>query len=109
MAEAYAILGQSAPAATTATTLYTGPSSTQTIVSVVFVCNRSSTPATFRLGVDDAAAGDGNSDYLFYDCPIAGNETVEVGRGIVLEATDLLRCYASTANLTFSAFGVKIT
>lgn len=109
MAESYEILGQSAPSATTSTTLYTGPSSTKTVVSVVTVCNRSSTPATFRLGVDDAAGGDGNSDYLYYDCPIAGNETLEVARGIILEATDLLRVYASTANLTFAAFGVKIT
>lgn len=109
MAESYEILGQSAPGATTATTLYTGPASTKTVVSVVTVCNRSTTAATFRLSVDAGGAGDGNSDYLYYDCPISANETLEVGRGIILAATDLLRVYASTANLTFAAFGVKIT
>lgn len=109
MAESYEILGQQAPSAATGTTLYTCPSSTQTIVSLVTVCNRSTVATTFRLSVDDAAGGDSNADYLYYDCAINGNETLEVARGTVLEATDLLRCYATLATLTFCAFGVEKT
>lgn len=109
MAQSYEILGQQAPSAATSTTLYTGPSSTKTVVSVVTVCNRSTTPTSFRLSVDDAAGGDSNADYLYFDCPIGANETLEVAKGIVLEATDLLRCYNTLATVTFCAFGVKIT
>lgn len=109
MAQSYEILGQSAPSAATSTTLYTGPSSTKTVISVVTVCNRSSTPTSFRLGIDDAAAGDSNADYTYYDHPIGPYETLEVMKGAVVEATDLLRCYATLATVTFGAFGVKIT
>lgn len=109
MAQSYEILGQSAPSAATGTTLYTGPSSTKTVISVVTVCNRSNVATSFRLSIDQDAGGDGNSDYLYYDCPIGANETLEVAKGAVVEATDLLRCYATLATVTFSAFGVKIT
>lgn len=104
----YKVLGQSAPGATTATTLYTCPASTQTVVSVIVVCNRS-TATTFRVGIDVDGAGDGNSDYLAYDTPIGANETIELGKGVTLDASDLIRVYAGSANLTFSVFGQEIT
>ena len=107
MANTYKVLGQSAPGATTATTLYTCPSATQTIVSVIVICNRS-TATTFRVGVDVNGAGDGNSDYLAYDTPIGANETIEIGKGVTLDASDLIRVYAGSANLTFSVFGQEI-
>ena len=51
MATNYKVLGQSAPSATTDTTLYTVPASTQAVVSTVSVCNRGSAAATFRIAV----------------------------------------------------------
>jgi len=105
MAVAYKVLGQSAPSAATSTTLYTCPSATETVVSYIAVCNRSSVPTSFRLGVDVDGAGDGNSDYVHYDTPIEGNETIYVMHGTTLNASDLIRCYATLATLTFSAFG----
>jgi len=36
----YKVLGQSNPAATTATTLYTVPAGTQAVVSTIAVCNQ---------------------------------------------------------------------
>ena len=107
MANTYKVLGQSAPAATTATTVYTCPAATQTIVSVIVICNRS-TATTFRVGVDVNGAGDSNSDYLAYDMPIGANETIEIGKGVTLDASDLIRVYAGSANLTFSVFGEEI-
>lgn len=109
MANTYKVLGQSAPSAGTSTTLYTCPSATQTVLSCVIVCNRSSVPTSFRLGVDVDGAGDGNSDYFAYDVPIAGNESIAIGHGVTMDASDLLRCYATLATLTFSAFGQEIT
>jgi hypothetical protein len=39
MPTTYKVLGQSAPAAVTATTLYTVPSATQTVVSTIVIAN----------------------------------------------------------------------
>lgn len=101
----YKVLGQSSPSATTSTTLYTCPASTETVVSCITVCNRSSVPTSFRVSVDVNGAGDSNEDYLAYDVPIEGNETIALAHGITLDASDLIRVYATLATLTFSVFG----
>jgi hypothetical protein len=49
MATTYKVLGQSNPSATTATTLYTVPSATSTIVSTITVANLAGSAATFRI------------------------------------------------------------
>lgn len=105
----YKTLGQSAPSATTATTLYTAPSSTQAVISTVTVCNRSSTAATFRIAVRPDGAALANQHYVVFDAPIAGNDTVAFTLGITLGDTDVLTVYASSANLSFVAFGSEIT
>ena len=43
----YKVLGQSNPSATTATTLYTVPAATQTIVSTITVCNQAASAGTY--------------------------------------------------------------
>lgn len=109
MASTRKVLGQSAPAAATMTTLYTCPSSTETVISCVTVCNRSNVATSFRLSVDVNGAGDGDSDYIAYDVPIEGNETLAVAHGVTMDASDLLRCYATLATVTFGAFGQENT
>lgn len=109
MANAWKVLGQSNPSATTSTTLYTCPASTQTIVSSIIVCNRSITATSFRVGVDVNGAGDSNEDYIAYDVPIGANEVIALGHGITLDASDLIRVYATLATLTFSVFGQEIS
>ena len=49
MASTYKVLGQVNPAATTATALYTVPSSTSSVISSVSIANLAATAATFRL------------------------------------------------------------
>ena len=56
MAATYKVLGQSAPSATTETTLYTVPSSTSSIVSTITVCNRDTASGTFRIAIRPAGA-----------------------------------------------------
>lgn len=109
MAEALKILGQSSPAATTATALYTVPAATKTTVSTITVCNRSATAGTFRISVAVADAVDANPQYLFYDQALDGNSTFAVTIGITLAATDVIRVYASSANFSFNVFGVEIS
>lgn len=109
MATNYLVLGQVAPSATTATTLYTAPSSTQTVVSTIFVCNRGSSAAKFRLSVRPDGAAQANQHYLFYDTEIDANATIPITTGITLGDTDVLTVYANSASLSFSAFGSEIT
>jgi hypothetical protein len=108
MANTYKVLGQSNPTAATSTTLYTCPASTQTVVSSIIVCNRSSVATSFRVSIDVNGAGDSNEDYIAYDVPIEGNETIALGHGVTIDASDLIRCYATLATLTFSVFGQEI-
>lgn len=109
MADTLKVLGQSAPGATTETALYTVPGATTAIVNTLTICNRSATAATFRVSVDVAGGGTANKDYIYYDLPIAGNDTFVATMGITLGAADILNVYASTANLSFSAFGMERT
>lgn len=102
-------LGGSALSATTLTTIYTVPSATSATVSTIFVCNRSSTDCTFRVSIAVAGAADATHQYLYYDKDLTGNETYAITCGVTLAATDVVRAYASTANVTVNVFGTEIT
>jgi glucose-6-phosphate dehydrogenase assembly protein OpcA len=108
MATTYKVLGQSNPAATTATTLYTVPSATQAVVSTIVIANLTSSAATFRIAVRVAGATLANSQYVAYDVTVGASDSTALTLGITLNATDVLTVYGSTANLTFTAFGSEI-
>lgn len=108
MATVYKILGQSAPAATTNTDLYTVPANTSTICSTLSVCNRF-TSTTYRVAVRPAGATLANSHYIIYDNFIDQYDSVFLTLGITLSNTDVITVYAGTANLSFSLFGSEIT
>lgn len=109
MPTVYKVLGQSNPPATTATTLYTVPAATNTVVSTVVIANLSATAATYRIAVRPTADSLANQHYLAYDVPISGNDSVTLTLGLTLSAAVLIVVYASTANLAFSAFGSEIS
>jgi hypothetical protein len=108
MATTYKVLGQSNPSATTATTLYTVPASTQTVVSTVTVCNQTSTAGTYRVAVRVAGAALGASQYVAYDVSLPGNATDTLTLGLTLGAADVVTVYASAATFSFNAFGSEI-
>lgn len=105
----YKILGQAAPGATTNTALYTVPAATQAIISTLVVCNRAATAATFRIACRPAGATLANQHYINYDVPVAANDSINLTLGISLGATDVVTVYASTADVSFTAFGSEIT
>ena len=109
MATAYKVLGQSNPSATTATTLYTVPSATSTVVSSIAVCNLSSSSATYRIAVRPAGASLANQHYIAYDVTVGASDTTIITVGITLATADVITVYASTANLTFQAYGSEIS
>ena len=110
MPTTYKVLGQSNPAATTEATLYTVPSSTQSVVSSVTICNQAATSATFRVAVrpsaDSVTAG---KHYLVYGTTIAANDTIVLTMGITLATGDKILVYASTANISFAAYGSELS
>lgn len=109
MATTYKVLGQSNPAATTATSLYTVPAATSTIVSTVTVCNQAATAGTYRIAVRIAGASLTAAQYLVYDASLSANSTDTITLGITLAATDVVTVYASTADFSFSAFGTELS
>lgn len=108
MANAYKVLGQSAPAATTATTLYTVPAATEAVISTIVIANRAATAGSFRLSVRPNGAAQANEHYLAYDVPIAANDSTTLTLGITVDATDVVTVYASSADMSFNIFGSEI-
>lgn len=102
---AYKVLAQSNPAATTNTTLYTTPSGTAAVISTITVCNQASTAATYRIAVRPAGATLAAVHYIAYDIVIAGNDTTALTLGITVSATDVITVYASSATVSFHAYG----
>ena len=109
MPTTYKVLGQSNPAATTATSLYTVPASTSTVVSSISICNLASSSATYRIAVRPAGATLANQHYLAYDVTVGASDTTIITVGLTLATTDVITVYSSTANLSFAAFGSEIS
>jgi glucose-6-phosphate dehydrogenase assembly protein OpcA len=109
VATTYKVLGQSAPSATTDTTLYTVPSSTNVVVSSIVVANRGTSSATYRIAIRPAGASIDNRQYIAFDVPLDGNDSTSLTLGLTLAATDVITIRASNANLSFSAFGSEVT
>lgn len=107
MATTYKTLGQSAPAATTNTDLYTVPSATSAVCSTLAVCNRG-VSTTFRVAVRPAGATLANQHYIIYDNYVNQYDTVFLTLGVTLAATDVVTVYAGAATLSFSLFGSEI-
>lgn len=85
------------------------PSATSTVVSTITVCNQASTAGTFRIAIRPAGASLAAQHYVAYDTPIAANDTVALTLGITLATTDVVTVYASSANMSFNAYGSEIS
>jgi glucose-6-phosphate dehydrogenase assembly protein OpcA len=108
MATTYKVLGQVNPTAATATTLYTVPADTQTVVSTISVCNLTAGELLFRIAIRPAGETLATKHYIAYDAKVAGNDTTFITIGATLGATDVITVYGSTANLVFNAYGSEI-
>lgn len=109
MATTYKVLGQSNPSATTNTTLYTVPSATSAVVSTITICNQASSAATYRIAVRPAGASVAAQHWVVYGATVAASDTTALTLGMTLATTDVITVYASTATLSFSAFGSEIS
>ncbi len=109
MAQAYKVLAQSAPSATTNTDMLTVGAGKSVVASTLSVCNRGTTAATYRVAVRPSGTALANQHYMIFDASIMPKDTVTLSVGITMATTDVLTVYASSANLSFSLFGAEIS
>lgn len=108
MATTYKVLGQSNPAATTETTLYTAGAAA--VVSTIVVCNQGSAPATFRIAIRPSADGaTAAKHWIVYGATVDAADATYITAGITMATSDKIQVYASSANLSFNAFGSEIS
>ncbi len=110
MAEAYKVLAQAAPIATTDTELYTVPAGRETVVSTLMIANRSSSvTTTYRIAIVPSGGTLGNQHYMAYNIPVEPLDSATIAIGITLRAGDKIIVYVSAENLSFSVFGVEFS
>lgn len=109
MATTYKVLAQANPSATTATSLYTCGSTLGAVVSTITICNQASSAASYRVAIRPAGATLAAQHYVAYDVALAANDTTALTLGITLANTDVVTVYASSATLSFSAFGSELS
>jgi len=109
MATTYKVLGQSKPSATTATTLYTCPSATLTVISSLTVCNQAASGGTFRIAIRPNGATLSGEHYIAYDATIGANSFISLTLGLTIDASDVVTVYASSADISFNAYGSEIS
>ena len=109
MASTYKVLAQAAPSATTETTLYTVPSGYSAVVSTITIANQAGTSGTYRIAVRPAAdASTTQKHWIVYGATVGASDSIMLTLGITLAASDVIRVYASSADMSFSVFGSEI-
>lgn len=110
MATTYKVLAQLNPSATTETTLYTVTAGASSVVSTIAICNQAGTSATYRIAIRPSADGTtAAKHWIVYGATIAASDATMLTLGITMAAGDKIQVYASSANLSFSAFGSEIS
>lgn len=108
MPSTYKVLGQIYPSAATNTTLYTVPSSTQTVISCINVCNQSVTGDTISIAVRPAGEALATKHYVAYLDSVQGQTVYNLQIGITLNATDVVTIYSTNGTCSFNAYGSEI-
>jgi hypothetical protein len=108
MSLTYKVLGQSNPSATTNTTLYTVPAQKSAILSSIVVTNQAGSSGTYRIAIRPNGETIAAKHYIAYDRTIAANATETHTIGVTMDAADIVTIYASSATMSFNAFGVEI-
>jgi hypothetical protein len=84
------------------------PSATSTVVSTITVCNQASSAATYRIAVRPAGASLAAQHYIVYGATVPASDSTMITVGLTLATTDVVTVYASSANLSFNAYGSEI-
>jgi hypothetical protein len=108
MTTTYKVLGQLAPAASTATTLYTVPSANAAVCSSITICNTGSANANVSVQVAVGNATSATGQYVVFNNNLVPNDTLFLTLGVTLAATDVVRVNSNQANVAFQLFGSEI-
>jgi hypothetical protein len=84
------------------------PSATEAVISTIVIANRAAVSSTYRIAVRPNAATLANQHYIAFDVIVGAGDSTTLTLGITLATTDIITVYASSANLSFSAFGSVI-
>lgn len=106
--EKHGILGQVAPVANTDTVLIAAVGVGRKVtITTLSVANTSGANTTYRINsrINGAAVSAGNQ--IAPDVPLSASQADGITWGICLGAGDILSVRASTAGVTFTAFGVE--
>ena len=109
MPTTYKILGQSNPALTSSTDLYTVPSSTSAVCSTLNIANLAASNGTFRIAVIPSGSSIQAKNYLSYDTTVPANDSIALTIGITLGQFDKVQVYASSISQSFNLFGTEIS
>jgi hypothetical protein len=108
----YKVLAQSAPASATIANVYTVPAGTNTIISTLMICNRSSGNASYNIAIQPGGATLANQHYIAFNSLVPANDSIALTVGMSLAATDNIAIQANTTgvnNLGFTIFGTEIS
>jgi hypothetical protein len=107
MATTYKILGQITGSSATAS-LYTSPAATQTVVSSLIACNRSTSNSNYWIAVLPSGSTLSNEDWIAFATPISASDSTALTLGITLGAGDFIQVSGLTTG-SFSLFGSQIS
>lgn len=108
MATTYKVLAQAAPSATTETTLYTAAA--PAVISTITICNQAGSAGTYRIAVRPSAdATTTQKHWIVYGATVPASDSIMLTVGLTLASGDLVRVYASSGDMSFSAFGSEIS
>lgn len=94
---------------TSATTLYTAPASTTTIVKNIIVCNTTSSAATLTLSLVASGGSAGATNRIMSSLNILPNDTVLFELSGVLSTGDFISALQGTSgSLTLHISGVEV-
>jgi hypothetical protein len=102
-------LGQVRPADTTAASIYSPAASIEAKVTAIMVCNTTTIATTFRIFHDDNGTTYDADTALYYDVPLAANDTVTFEVAILMnDATGNLAVRSGTGNaVNFTVYGFE--
>ena len=107
MPNVYKSLGQANPGAVL-TDLYTVPAATEAIAFVT-ATNGGSTARTVRIMHAPAGAADDPDHRVVFDFSVPANDPYVHPKPLYMAATDKIRVFASSTDVTFTVDGVEIS
>jgi hypothetical protein len=109
MANVYKSPAQVVPSAGVLTTLYSVPALTQAVVSNIHVCNFGDTSASIRIAVRPLGASIIIQHYLFFGLTVSPFDTIQLGDGITMGASDVISVGSSSNNTSFTLSYAEVT